>query len=147
MVQLLNDVSKMFMYMHTSTIFFESCRLSLTQAFGFQEQRVKPMGDDLLTEKGPNRYHDPQVTQQWSSPLHMYIFNCTALSLLYLVSSGTANFLFCIVSRQYLLYITLMFENGYMKFAIFECDFNWNCSNMKNRMMQFLLALFIQWFY
>ncbi|XP_056016469.1 centrosomal protein of 192 kDa-like isoform X4 [Ostrea edulis] len=25
-----------------------------------EEQRVKPMGDDLLTEKGPNRYQDPQ---------------------------------------------------------------------------------------
>lgn len=39
---------------------------------GLQEQRVKPMGDDLLTEKGPNRYQDPQV--QLKSLQHFSIF-------------------------------------------------------------------------
>lgn len=134
--------------MHTSTIFFESCRLSLTQVFGFQEQRVKPMGDDLLTEKGPNRYHDPQVTQQWSSPLHMYM--CTYLIVqLYLyvvfgiIRYSKFSFLYCISAISIIYHINVCNENGYMKISIFECDFNWTCSNMKNRIMQFFYLFYL----
>lgn len=78
---------------------FLNCLDFLTQVFGFQEQRVKPMGDDLLTEKGPNRYHDHQVTQQRSSSLHIYMYMCSIVQLyLYvaLVSSAAAKFLYCI---------------------------------------------------
>lgn len=92
--------------------FFELCRLSLTQAFGFQEQRVKPMGDDLLTEKGPNRYHDPQVTQQSSSSLHMYM--CTYLIVqLYLyvvfgiIRYSKFSFLYCISAISIIYHINV----------------------------------------
>jgi hypothetical protein len=43
---------------------FNSCNYQnekYLMVISFQEQRVKPMGDDLLTEKGIDRYSNYQV--------------------------------------------------------------------------------------
>lgn len=78
---------------------FLNCLDFLTQVFGFQEQRVKPMGDDLLTEKGPNRYYDHQVTQQRSSSLHIYMYMCSIVQLYLYVAFGI--FSCCKISLLY----------------------------------------------